>query len=62
MTWQFIHLYVFGTKKVTFDNFDGADLLIGIPVLYFFFTCPGTYFVSCFVWMLITGDTGHERE
>ena len=55
MVWQFIHMYIIGRKDITFHNFDGLDLLTGIPVLFFFFTCPGTYLLSFAVMYFATG-------
>jgi hypothetical protein len=55
MIWQFIHMYIIGRKDITFDNFDGLDLLTSIPVLYFLFTCPIAYCLSFGLVYFITG-------
>ena len=55
LAWQYIHMYIIGRKDITLGNFDGVDLLTGIPVLFFFFTCPGTYFLTFGLMVLITG-------
>ena len=62
MIWQYVHMYIIGRKETTFDNFDGVDLLTGIPVLYFFFTCPGTYLVSAGLMYMITGKESCRIE
>ena len=62
MIWQFIHMYIIGRKSITFSNFDGVDLLTGIPVLYFFFTCPATYLLSAGLMYLITGKQSLRIE
>ncbi len=55
MIWQYIHMYIIGRKEISFGNFDGLDLITGIPVLYFFFTCPVAYILSFGVMYLLTG-------
>lgn len=62
MIWQYMHMYIIGRKAIGFDNFDGVDLLTGIPVLYFFFTCPGTYILSFGIMYLLTGRRSVRLE
>lgn len=62
MIWQFVHMYIIGRKEITFSNFDGVDLVAGIPVLYFFFMCPGTYLLSFGLMYMITGKRSTRVE
>lgn len=62
MIWQYIHMYIIGRKDISFDNFDGVDLLTGIPVLYFFFTCPVTYILSFGIMYLLTGRRSERLD
>jgi len=62
LCWQFVHMYIIGRKDITLDNFDGVDLVAGIPVIFFLFQNPPAYLLSAGLVYLITGKRSNRAD